>query len=365
MLRYVRAVCHHLASKNTGQATAFEIGYFEAVSCPCPVSGAFIVGAFNRLRRPPLARTVCDGVSRHPLIAYFVIAFAGTWLTILPLLLGQDGGGLFAYRFGEAGILFAVAGAFTGPLLASLLVTFVTSGTHGMRTLLRRYAQWRVGILWYVVALFGYFFVWLAGYCVWLSGAPLFALIAKPWLIFGSYLAPLAILLVLAFGEETGWRGFALPRLQEQYGPLRGTLILGTLHGLWHLPALGVPGFVSNSALSLPFVTGWIATVIAATVLYTWIFNNTNGSLLIATLVHAGSNASSSLLGALVPEHPILQSWQAAIYKSRWNLANLIPFAVTAVLLIIFTRGRLCYSRNRMSPSPGTYSGTHPTTHTT
>jgi len=79
-------------------------------------------------------------------------------------------------------------------------------------------------------------------------------------------------------------------------------------------------------------------------VLYTWIFNNTSGSLLIAILVHAGSNASSSLLGALVPEHPIQRYWQAAIYNSRWNLANLIPFAISAVLLIIFTRGRLAYS---------------------
>ena len=308
---------------------------------------------FNQPRRPAPPRTLRVGINRHPLAAYFVIAFAGTWLTILPLLLGQDGGGLFAYRFGEAGILFALAGTFTGPLLAALLVTFDTSGTNGVRVLLRRCVQWRVGILWYVIALFGYFIVWLAGYCVWLDGAPMFALVAKPWLIFGSYLVPSAVLVVLAFGEETGWRGFALPRLQERYGPLRGSLILGTLHGLWHLPALGVPGFVSNSTLSVPFIAGWIATVLAATVLYTWIFNNTNGSLLIAILVHAGSNASSSLLGALVPHHPVLHSWQAAIYRSRWNLANLIPFAIAAMLLIAFTGGRLSYSRYLMSPSGG------------
>ena len=185
---------------------------------------------------------------------------------------------------------------------------------------------------------------------------PLFALVAKPWLIFGSYLAPFALLSVLAFGEETGWRGFALPRLQERFGPLRGTLILGTLRGLWHLPALLVPGFISASTLSVPFIVGWIATAVAATVLYTWIFNNTGGSLLIAILVHAGSNASSSLLGALVPEHPILSPWQAAIYNSRWNLANLIPFAIAAILLIVCTRGRLGYPRELMQPSGGNHA---------
>jgi hypothetical protein len=93
---------------------------------------------------------------------------------------------------------------------------------------------------------------------------------------------------------------------------------------------------------------GWIATVIAATFLYTWIFNHTAGSLLIAILVHAGSNASSSLLSALVPSDPALSGWQAAIYDSRWNLANLIPFAVFAVLIIVFTRGSLAYRPERV-----------------
>jgi membrane protease YdiL (CAAX protease family) len=282
-------------------------------------------------------------VHRHPLVAYFAIALAGTWLAILPLLLGQDGLGLFPYRFGEAGILFAILGTFTGPLLAAYVVTAAISGKEGLRALLRRYGQWRVGLRWYLVALFGYLLIWLAGYSVWLNGAPVAALIAQPSLLLSAYLVPLALLLILAVGEETGWRGFALPRLQQQYGPVRGTLVLATLHGLWHIPALLVPGFVSGSSLSLPFIVGWIATVMAATFLYTWIFNHTAGSLLIAILVHAGSNASSSLLSALVPTNPALGGWQAAIYDSRWNLANLIPFAVFAVLIIAFTRGRLAY----------------------
>lgn len=296
---------------------------------------------------PPLRPTLAGGLRAcalsHQLAAYFAIVFLGTWLTVLPLLLGQDGLGLFSYHFGDAGILFALLGSFNGPLLAAFLMTFVISGMNGMRTLLRRYVQWRVGLQWYAVALFGYFLIWLVGYSVWLNGAPLFALMAKPWLIFSSYLAPFALLFVMALAEETGWRGFALPRLQERYGPLRGTLILGTLHGFWHLPALLVPGFISGGTPSATFIAGWIATAVAATILYTWIFNNSSGSLLIAIMVHAGSNASSALLGALVPDDPILRPWQAAIYNSRWNLANLIPFAISAMLLIVSTRGRLGY----------------------
>jgi uncharacterized protein len=93
-----------------------------------------------------------------------------------------------------------------------------------------------------------------------------------------------------------------------------------------------------------------MATVVAATFLYTWIFNNTGGSLLIAILVHAGSNASSALLTELVPAQPVLSGWQAAIYNSSWNLANLIPFAVFAVLVIVLTRGRLSYRPDYVPP---------------
>jgi uncharacterized protein len=287
-------------------------------------------------------------IRNYPLGTYFAIACIGTWLTILPLLLGQDGLGFFSYQFGDVGILFALLATFTGPLLAAYGVTVITSGKAGILALWYRYGQWRVGILWYLIALFGYFLIWLVGYSVWLNGTPLFNFIADPSLVFRAYLAPLTLLLILALGEETGWRGFALPRLQQRYGALGGTLILAILHGLWHIPTLFIPGFVSDSTLSLPFIVGWIATVIAVTFIYTWIFNNTGGSLLIAILVHAGSNASSSLMSALMPADPALNGWQAAIYNSNWNLANLIPFAVIAVLVIVFTWGRLSYRPDRV-----------------
>lgn len=280
----------------------------------------------------------------HPLVAYFVLALGGSWLTLLPLLLGRDGLGLFPYRFGAAGQFYALLPTFTGPLLASYVVTALTSGKAGMRALLHRYVQWRVGVQWYFAALFAGFLIWLVGTSVLLTGEPLFALIAYPSLLLSVYLGYLPLLIVFAFGEETGWRGFALPRLQQRYGPLRGSLILAVLHGLWHIPALLVPGFISASVLSLPFIVGWIATVICGTFLYAWIFNHTRGSLLIAILVHAGGfNASSSLISALIPAHPVVSGWQAAIYYSSWNGATLVPLAVFAVLLLLFTRGRLGY----------------------
>src|SRR5262245_53537106 len=69
-------------------------------------------------RQTPSA-SLRGSIHHRPLTAYFIIAFAGTWLAVLPLLLGADGLGLFSYRFGDAGILFAILSTFTGPLLAA------------------------------------------------------------------------------------------------------------------------------------------------------------------------------------------------------------------------------------------------------
>ncbi len=288
----------------------------------------------------PLRRLISD----HPLVAYFVIAYAGTWLVDLPVLLGKGGLGLFPFSFGNAGILVVFFSAYAGPLLAAFLVTAATSGKAGVRLLLRRFVQWRVGPGWYFAALFSSLLVWLVGLSVFYGFSLATAFIAHWSLLLSVYLPLLVLNLFDTVGEETGWRGFALPRLQAKYGPLIGTTILAILHGFWHVPLLLIQGPISGGVFTLPFIVGFILTVIGATFLYTWIFNHARGSLLIAFLVHAGFNASSGLLALLIPAHPALSGWATAILTSPWlDNGNLLPFAVCAVLLIVFTRGRLGY----------------------
>src|SRR5260370_9054008 len=91
-----------------------------------------------------------------------------------------------------------------------------------------------------------------------------------------------------------------------------GTTILGILHGFWRVPLLLIQGPISGGVFTLPFIVGFILTVIGATFLYTWIFNHARGSLLIAFLVHAGFNAASVLLALLIPARPALVGWAAA-----------------------------------------------------
>lgn len=283
-------------------------------------------------------------ISRHPLLAYFVIAFVGSWASLLPIALsrGVNGLGLLPYRLPDiafyiAGILFT----FAGPALASLAVTAIISGRAGVGQLLRRCVRWRVGIGWYLIAIFGFLLVYLVGYSVFLGvNLPLALLPQLPLLL--TVFLPQGVLIILtaSFAEELGWRGFALPRLQHRYGPVLGTVILGTLHGLWHLPA-----FFTRilGPFSLPGYAGFLFVAIAATFLYTWIFNHTRGSVLLATLTHGFSDAGLSLVALLIPAQLVVSGWAAPIVNGSWQGVNVISFGVCALLLILFTRGRLGY----------------------
>jgi membrane protease YdiL (CAAX protease family) len=299
------------------------------------------MNAFPSARHSPLRRLV----TRHPLPIYFVLAFLGTWIMILRRALSADGAGVFPYHLPEPMLLLIFFGAaFAGPLLSSLIVTAAESGRAGLGKFLRRFVQWRVGVRWYFVAIFLFLFIFLTAYSLFLRGEPLINLVQNWQLIFSVFL-PMAALGILfpSLGEEPGWRGFALPRLQSRYGPLLGTTVLGFLHGLWHLPAFFTPflgPFTPSRFLA------FIITAVFASYFYTWIFNNTRGSILIAMITHGASNAASQLMGMLIPDTP-LSGWLQALGPD-W--LNVITFGVAAILLLILTRGRLSYRSETLEP---------------
>ena len=272
----------------------------------------------------------------HPLVSYFVIAFAGTWLLYLPVVLGKNTNALGLLPYTLPLLLFAalvLPATFAGPTLAAFLVTAVTEGKPGVRHLLLRYVQWRVGIRWYLFVFFGYLVLFLVATSIFLGAAPFSALIQNWPLLFTVYLPAILVFPgIITWGEEPGWRGFALPRLQYRYGPLLGSLILGFLHGVWHLPAFFTFQLGPFSLLS--YATN-ILNIMMFTFIWTWVFNNTKGSILIAVLNHAAFNASLAFLGILVPVLP-LGGW----------IVN-VALGVLLVLVVVFTRGRLGYNPER------------------
>jgi len=286
---------------------------------------------------------------RYPLVCYFLLAFGFTWayeLTVYRALLTPG----FSFRVALLDLGFTL-----GPTLAAFFMTAVTQGRVGMQQLLRRYVLWRVGLSWYLLALLGVPALLLLAVLPLPGSLSAFRLPALSF--WPTYLMWYLVYLVGgSLGEEGGWRGFALPRLQQRSGPLVGTLLLGVLWGLWHLPFFFIPG---TDWYGISFGTGFVGhliglgvfdiwTIVLA-VIFTWVFNNTHGSLLLAILLHASSNAA---VGVLPPElFPSLAG--NTLFFTNWFLA----WVVVALFIIVATRGRLSYQRylrETARPSPGT-----------
>ena len=177
-------------------------------------------------------------LARYPLISFFVMAYAFTWIVWSPWVLGQDGAGLLPIKISQAasGYLNATA-ILAGPTLSAFIMTATTEGRTGVRRLLGRLLLWRVGIRWYLFALLGVPLIMLLGTVVYSGDLPkLGALGGRSYLL--SYLATFALVIVLGgpLFEEIGWRGFALPRMERLHWPLLASVILGVLWALWHLP---------------------------------------------------------------------------------------------------------------------------------
>ena len=274
-------------------------------------------------------------IARSPITAYFLIAFAGTWLLDSPMVFGKDGLGIlpFSIPFPIYAGLF-ILGSYAGPTLASLLVTNVLEGSAGIKTFLRRYIQWRVGVPWYLIIFLGYPLVYIFAAMVWLGLAPLQNVLTQWSAIFTTYLPAILIFPgLITWGEEPGWRGFAQTRMQERYGALKASLIVGFLHGLWHLPIFFI---VNGPVAGGPFNPGQFVqntlTIMVITIIWTWIFNNTNQSILIAVLIHASGNAVQQLMTQWIPDFP-----------QRAQNTVIVFYIVIALVLVLVTKGQLAY----------------------
>jgi len=191
--------------------------------------------------------------------------------------------------------LFLIA-AFSASL-AGIILTAIVSGKGGLRELFGRLLIWRVGIGWWAFALFALGLMFLGGMVLAavFSGSALNLRFAQPLYMF----IPLLVIRTLTdsgLGEELGWRGFLLPRLQARYSALAASIIVGIVWGLWHWPLFlmeGLPPYYEFGQM-VGVIPGILALVFFLTVpwsiLFTWMYNNTKGSLLLACVFH-GSQA--------------------------------------------------------------------------
>lgn len=246
------------------------------------------------------------------LFVFFVLAFGLTWAAWVPLALASHG--WLALPFDAS--LLALLGTF-GPALAALLTAALFDGRAGLTDLLRRFTVWRVGLVWYLFALAWPALISLAttGLHGLLGGAapdfsqpPFHQLYPLPPEL--KTVNPLAFLPVVflqqaligsSMGEEPGWRGYALPRLLGRFGPLWSSLLLGALWAVWHLPLSFVAGDAREGSFTVWAVLGAIATA----VIFTWLYQRTRGSLLLALLLHT-TIAVTGLFLASADAHPAI-----------------------------------------------------------
>lgn len=261
-----------------------------------------------------LQRHKKDNWQPRNLIWFTLIAFGWTWfwwaLFIFDILRMPTGTGTPDVDLGAAGpILLIVILSPFGPSIAGFVLTALTEGKAGVKSLWRRFWNRNISWKWLLVVLL--FFplknLILRFSAQFLAGVsqPPYGLLEQPWLILAPFIASI---LNGGLSEEFGWRGYALPRLQARWNALTAALVLGLIEGCWHIPLVFLPGDERFGMLIPVLVFSYFATGI----LRTWVFNNTGGSVLAAVLFHAAGNTAGWIIPVNVPS----QAFADLIYTS-------------------------------------------------
>src|SRR5215207_9296696 len=222
-------------------------------------------------------------VKRHPLITFFVLVYALAWIIESPLVFLQD-----TITVSQGQIFYLLSANVVS--VVAIVLTGVVFGRKALRKLLGRLLIWRVNPFWYLVVLLGP--VVLAGGAVGLN-----TLMGGPAPSLGNTLLGVVIMWIIfifpgsALGEEIGWRGYALPRLQTGRSALSASLILAPIWALWHLP-LWLTGAPARTPL---LYAAFVVSAFALSVITTWVYNSTGGSILMVVLLHASANVPITL----------------------------------------------------------------------
>ncbi len=190
-------------------------------------------------------------IKKYPLAAYFIFTFAITW----------------------SAIFYVPFFAYFGPTISAIIITGMLEGWTGIRRLIGRTFEWRVGLQWYLFVLFSTAVLGLVSIGLYIT------LFEKSYALTFPIIPLISVSLISGFREEYGWRGFALPRLLKKYNALTASIILGIIHATWHFTPLSL---INNAPELLLFILG----VIPITVFFTWIYNNTKGTMLLPVLFH-------------------------------------------------------------------------------
>lgn len=244
---------------------------------------------------------------KHPTIVFFILTYILSW-----------GGTRIVDAIWETTqsipLALPLALLSAAPLSAVMIVSAMIGGKATVVALLRKFTIWRVGLRWYLLALFLQPALNLAAiYLNVLLGAP--APSAAAFGLWSALLGAFALRLVNPFDgpmlEELGWRGFAQPRLQERFSPLTANLILAALVTLWHLRLIP----------SGDYAWIYIPATMAVTIIYGWVYNATGGSVLLTLIMHASE--------------PLINAHFTGVYETQYVMLRVSVYVITALIVVL------------------------------
>ena len=265
-------------------------------------------------------------IKRYPLLSYFVLAYGLSWIIWVPV-------GWVVSQVNEPPewvFLLVILGIY-GASGAGFIMTVFVEGKPGVRKLLARVRIWRIGIHWYLVT-------FLVIPVLILVGMAFYALLGNeigpfvPSLFPPLLLGAIPAIFFGPLGEEFGWRGFALPRLQLRFSAFWSSIILGILHTFWHAPLFFVGGVTfgtigENGLVTVPLFLSWVTI---GTFVYTLLSNNSAASMLLAILFHWSANTADAIVFGMFPALP--ESAQFQIMA----LAQIPGWIMVVLLIVIF-----------------------------
>jgi membrane protease YdiL (CAAX protease family) len=269
-------------------------------------------------------------IQQKPFLFFLIFTFAISFITGFPTV----------FVPGKFEVLSYLSNF--GPALGALIVVGVAEGTDGIKNLVRSLFQWRVSFVWYLVVLLGPALTMVTAVLFynifggngsaqnldnWLSILPQHLIVIISLFLF---------MMVGIWGEEIGWRGFALPKLQKAYHPLLASLILGVIWAIWHLPAF----FIENSQQAQLGMTYFFLATLGYSILYSWVYNGSKESLFMIWLLHSANNATVS--------------YTMLFFKPLTNepVFSLAVLGLFDALVILFTRFNLLYQREAYVGKP-------------
>jgi membrane protease YdiL (CAAX protease family) len=223
-----------------------------------------------------------------------------------------------------------------GPTFAAVLLVLIYQGKSGLKVLLKRILQFKIGI-WYFPAVLLLPLVIIAAHLIntlfFNASLPETGLIREPLWIPVVFI----VFFILQFGEEFGWRGYALDNLQSRMNALNSSIILGSIWAIWHIPMFLSSGF-GHYDYHLPFAQFFI-TFVLISILMTWIQNNTRNSLLPAFIIHTQINLSGEVLPLIEKNTEVQGDY------TPWIIVNFILFIIVLFVCAFWGYKRLIRER--------------------